>query len=166
MSRKVIPVSVQLAKGNPNRLTKYEIEKRKEAEESLKPKMDDIQIPKWLDTVGKNEWKRVSKELEELNLLTNVDTTALGMYCDAYSKYQLATKKINKEGMFIEYTNKAGATNVIEHPAVKAQVKYAELIKKMCNEFGLTPGARAKMTLPKKEEIKEETLEDKLFGRL
>ena len=166
MSRKVIPVSVQLAKGNPNRLTKAEIKARQEAEESFKPNDDDIKIPRWLDKEGKSEWKRVSRELKELNILTNIDTTALGMYCDAYSKYQLATKKINKEGMFIEYTNKAGATNTIEHPAVKAQVKYADLIKKLCSEFGFTPSARAKITLPRLEEKKEETIEDKLFGGL
>ena len=166
MSRKVIPVSVQVAKGNPNRLTKAEIEARQQAEEQFKPNTDNIKPPIWLDAVGKKEWNRVAKELEELNILTNVDIAALGMYCDAYSKYQLATEKINKEGMFIEYTNKAGATNMIEHPAVKAQVKYADLIKKLCSEFGLTPSARAKITLPKQEENKEETLEDKLFGGL
>ena len=166
MSRKVIPVSVQLAKGNPNRLTKAEIKARQEAEESFKPNDDDIKVPGWLDKEGKSEWKRVSRELKELNILTNIDTTALGMYCDAYSKYQLATKKINEEGMFIEYTNKAGATNIIEHPAVKAQVKYADLIKKLCSEFGLTPSSRARITLPKQEEEQEQTLEDKLFGGL
>lgn len=166
MSRKVIPVSVQLAKGNPNRLTKAEIEARLDAEENFKPKSDNISPPDWLDKIGKKEWLRVANELEDLNILTNVDIAALGMYCDAYSKYQLATKKINEEGMFIEYTNKAGATNVIEHPAVKAQVKYAELIKKLCSEFGLTPSSRAKITLPKQEEEKEESLEDKLFGGL
>lgn len=166
MSRKVIPVSVQVAKGNPNRLTKAEIEARQEAEEKFKPNTDNIKPPIWLDAVGKKEWNRVAKELEELNILTNVDIAALGMYCDAYSKYQLATEKINKEGMFVEYTNKAGATNVVEHPAVKAQVKYADLIKKLCGEFGLTPSARAKITLPKQEEEKEETIEDKLFGDL
>lgn len=166
MSRKVIPVSVQVAKGNPNRLTKAEIEARQQAEEQFKPNTDNIKPPIWLDAVGKKEWNRVAKELEELNILTNVDIAALGMYCDAYSKYQLATEKINKEGMFIEYTNKAGATNMIEHPAVKAQVKYADLIKKLCSEFGLTPSARAKITLPRQHEEKEETLEDKLFGGL
>lgn len=166
MSRRVIPVSVQVAKGNPNRLTKSEIQARQEAEEKLKPNADNIKPPSWLDQIAKNEWNRVAKELEELNILTNVDIAALGMYCDAYSKYQFATKKINEEGMFIEYTNKAGATNVVEHPAVKAQVKYADLIKKLCGEFGLTPSSRAKITLPKQEEEKEETLEDKLFGGL
>ena len=166
LGRKVIPVSVQIAKGNPNRLTKSEIAARLESEEKFKPNNDNIKPPTWLDKIGKKEWIRVASELEELEILTNVDVAALGMYCDAYSKYQLATKKINEEGMFIEYTNKAGATNIIEHPAVKAQVKYADLIKKLCSEFGLTPSSRARITLPKQEEEKEETLEDKLFGGL
>ena len=38
MSRKVIPVSVQLAKGNPNRFTKTEIESRLEEEQIRRDK--------------------------------------------------------------------------------------------------------------------------------
>ena len=152
MGKRVIPIDVQLAKGNPNRLTKAEIEKRKKAEEKLTPNKDKIKCPSWLDKEAKKEWKRIYKELEELNLLTNVDITALAIYCDAYSKYIQANKEIAEKGMFVEYTNKYGATNTIENPAVNAAKKYAEIIRKMCSEFGLTPSARAKLTLPKTEE--------------
>jgi len=92
-----------------------------------------------------------------------VDITALAIYCDAYSRLLQANEEIETQGMFVEYTNKAGATNVIENPAVKTANKYADLIRKMCGEFGLTPSARCKLTLPKQEE-KEETPFDRMFG--
>lgn len=152
MSKRVIPIEVQLARGNPNRLTKAEIEARKKAEAKLTPNKDKIKCPSWLDKEAKKEWKRIYKELEELNLLTNVDITALAIYCDAYSKYIQANKEIEEKGMFVEYTNKAGATNTIENPAINTAKKYADIIRRMCAEFGLTPSARAKLTLPKKEE--------------
>lgn len=158
MGRKVVPIAV-----NKKNLTKAEIEARRKAEAKLQPNKDKIKCPSWLDKVAKKEWRRVRKELEDLNLLTNVDITALAIYCDAYSKLLQANEEIETSGMFVEYTNKAGATNVIENPAVKTANKYADLIRKMCGEFGLTPSARCKLTLPKQEE-KKETPFDRMFG--
>lgn len=156
--RKVVPLAV-----NKSNLTKAEIEARQKAEAKLQPKKDKIKIPSWLDREGKKEWRRVSKELEELDLLTNIDTTALAIYCDAYSKLLQANKEIEDKGMFVEYTNKAGATNIIENPAIRTANKYIDVIRKMCGEFGLTPSARCKLTLPRQEE-KEETPFDRMFG--
>lgn len=156
--RKVVPLSV-----NKSNLTKAERDARKKAESKLQPKKDKIKIPSWLDKEAKKEWRRVCKELEELNLLTNVDTVALAIYCDAYSKLLQANKEIETQGMFVEYTNKFGATNTIENPAIKTANKYIDVIRKMCGEFGLTPSARAKLTLPKQEE-QEETPFDRMFG--
>lgn len=158
MGRKVVPLAV-----NKKNLTKAEKEARQRAEAQLQPNKDKVKCPSWLDKEAKKEWRRVYKELEELSLLTNVDVTALAIYCDAYSKLLQANKEIETRGMFVEYTNKAGATNTIENPAVKTANKYADLIRKMCAEFGLTPSARCKLTLPKQEE-KEETPFDRMFG--
>lgn len=158
MGRKVVPIAV-----NKKNLTKAEIEARRKAEAKLQPNKDKIKCPSWLDKAAKKEWRRVCKELEDLNLLTNVDITALAIYCDAYSKLLQANEEIETRGMFVEYTNKAGATNTIENPAVKTANKYADLIRKMCSEFGLTPSARCKLTLPKQEEP-EETPFNRMFG--
>ena len=158
MGRKVVPIAV-----NKKNFTKAEIEARRKAEAKLQPKKDKIKCPSWLDKAAKKEWRRVYKELEDLNLLTNVDITALAIYCDAYSKLLQANEEIKARGMFVEYTNKAGATNVTENPAIKTANKYIDVIRKMCGEFGLTPSARCKLTLPKQEE-KEETPFDRMFG--
>ena len=147
MSKKAIPISVQVAKGNPNRLTKSEIKRRQKNDENLKPNTNNIRPPTWLDTVALEEWERLSEELAELELLTNVDISLLAVYCDAYSRYLQATEALEREGMFVEYTNKGGATNVVEHPSVKAQIKYSELMRKIATEFGLTPASRAKIAI-------------------
>lgn len=147
MSKKAIPINIQVAKGNPNNLTKAEIKRRQTNEEKLKPNTDSIRAPSWLDEKALEEWERIAGELEELELLTNVDLSILAIYCDAYSKYLLATETIESQGMFMEYTNKGGATNVIEHPSVKAQIKYSDLMRKIGIEFGLTPASRAKIAI-------------------
>ena len=158
MGRKVVPLAV-----NKKNLTKAEIEARKKAEAKLQPNKDKIKCPRWLGREAKKEWRRVREELEELGLLTNIDITALAIYCDAFSKLLQANEEIESRGMFVEYTNNDGATNTIENPAVRTANRYADLIRKMCGEFGLTPSARCKLTLPKQEE-KEETPFDRMFG--
>ncbi len=39
--------------------------------------------PTWLKDEGRQEWRRLASELDYLGLLTNLDTTALALYCDA-----------------------------------------------------------------------------------
>jgi phage terminase small subunit len=112
MGRNAMPVDLLVLNGKKN-LTKKEIEQRKEAEQKLQPKQDNIRCPSWLDKEAKKEWKRIVNDLKELNLLTNIDVAVLALYCDAYSKYVQATENINAQGVTIEYTNKAKETNII-----------------------------------------------------
>jgi P27 family predicted phage terminase small subunit len=158
--RKAKPLELILLQGNSH-ITKKEIAQRKERE--INPKKDKIKCPSWLDPVAKKEWRRISLELQELNLLTNIDINALAIYCDAFSKYMKATEEINKFGLVIKHTNKSGATNIVTNPYVQIANKYADLINKYCVEFGLTPSARAKISIPKKEE-KEKTPAEEMFG--
>lgn len=158
MARQVIPVEF-----NKKRFTKKEKESRLAAERKLKGNANRIRCPSWLDEEAKKEWRRLVKELKELNLISNLDTGALAMCCDAYSKYVLATSKINDTILVGVHTNKAGAKNLIVNPYVMVAQKYADMYKKYCAEFGLTPASRYKFTLPKQEE-KEETPFDRMFG--
>lgn len=162
MGRKPMPVDLLVLKGKKN-LTKKEIEQRKQAEQAIKPKQDKIECPDWLDETAEAEWDRIVKDLMELNLLTNIDVSALSIYCDAYSKYVQATESLKSEGLIVEYTNKSGATNKTQNPNVQIANKYAAIVKSMISEFGLSPSARIKLVLPK-EEVKEKSKEEKLFG--
>lgn len=128
--------------------TKEEIQQRQEAEERLKGNSNKIHIvPKWLCKDGKKEYKRLVAELENTNILTNVDIGVVAICADAYVKMNQANEIIKKEGMLIEYTNKAGATNISKHPALEVYAKYNDIYKKYLVEIGLSPSSRAKLSL-------------------
>lgn len=159
MGRKAKPIDVLVAEGNSH-LTKEEIEARRAAEEALKPNSDNIVRPSWLDPLARKAWDVLTKELQALDLLTNVDVYALAIACDAYSKYVQASKAIKKQGLTIEYTNATGATNVIANPNVAIAHKYHQIYKAYLAEFGLSPSSRAALALQQEPEDVDE------FGEL
>ncbi|MGQ0518440.1 phage terminase small subunit P27 family, partial [Bacillus sp. D-CC] len=81
--------------------------------------------------VAKKEFNRISKELMELDLITNVDINALAAYCDAYSDYVECTKIISEEGLMVEYTNKAAETNKVPHPLLTKKKQLHEQMKSL-----------------------------------
>lgn len=84
--------------------------------------------------------------------------TALGIYKPQYAaliertaKLYLKLEELEAEyaksgaGRFVEYTNKAGATNLVPNPYIRAiEEAYAELIVHE-RELGLTPAALRKI---------------------
>lgn len=157
------PISVLLADGKKN-LTKAEIQERQEQEAQLQPATDNIKCPSWLDKEAKKEWKRIVSDLIELGIMTNIDTTSLALYCDAYSQYIKAAKSIQDDGLTIEYTNAGGSTNIVANPNIAIANKYAQQIKSFGSEFGLSPSARLKLVVPKTDDPKEKSEEERLFG--
>ena len=157
MPRKAKSIGLHVVEGNKSNLTKEEIEKRKKAEKKLTPNADDIKRPKWLkhDKIAQREWRKIVPELKRLGLLTNIDTTALAMYCEAVSEYVTAVQEIREQGATIQYTNAKGHTNTIENPAIQVKKKNYQVIKDMLKEFGLTPSARASLAINIKEDDQE-----------
>jgi P27 family predicted phage terminase small subunit len=139
--RKAKPIAAIIAEGNKNNLTRQEGE--------IKPEADSIKRPTWLTGEGRKEWERISDELKELGLLTNIDQGALAICCDAYGKYVAATRQIKNKELVIEHINAAGKSNMVANPVINIAVKYAELYKKYMTEFGLSPSARARLLAPK-----------------
>ena len=63
----------------------------------------------------------------------------------------------------VEYTNKAAETNKVPHPLLTKKKQLYEQMRSIASEFGLTPTARAKIAIPKREE-KPKSEEELLFG--
>ena len=61
--------------------------------ESVIPK-----CPIHLDATGKTEWKRITKELHAIGLISNLDMAVLAGYCAAWSRWVRAEKKLKKSG--------------------------------------------------------------------
>jgi len=163
MGRTAKPIVLQLLEGNKGKYSKKQLQERLEKEKSIQPNTNNIKAPPWLSPFAKREFKKMVKELLEVDLITNVDVNAMAMYCDAYGNYVECTKVIQEEGLMVEYTNKAAETNKVPHPLLTKQKALFEQMKALSTEFGLTPAARAKIAIPRQVET-EESEEEKLFG--
>lgn len=146
-----MPIDLLLIQGNKNRLTKQEIEARREAEQNLKPRSDRIKPPIWLTPLAKKEFKRLAAELNEIGLMTNVDINQLAVYCRAYAKFVEL-----QEGTFDPETG-------LKFTDEKTLDTLYKQLKSMAIEFGFTPSSRAKLAMPKEEE-KPKSTEENLFG--
>jgi P27 family predicted phage terminase small subunit len=163
MPRKAMPIDIAIARGNKNRLTKKQIEERKEVEDTIKPRANKIDAPEWLDDIGTSEFNRVSELLSEIKLITEADITLLAAYADAYSEYVECSNRIKKDGIMIDHVNTTGKKNKIVHPLSTKKKQLFEQIKAVATELGMTPSSRAKIAIPKKEK-KKPTEFDKMFG--
>ncbi|EGT0683789.1 phage terminase small subunit P27 family [Clostridium perfringens] len=117
--------------------------------------------PSWLrNKVAKDEWKRLVEQLKTLKIISNLDLNNLGAYCNAYSWYIETTKQLKKEPLIINYTNKANATNLIENPLIKIQMKYSDEMRKYASLLGLSIDSRLKLASlkgkKKKDKISDE----------
>ncbi|MBC9873686.1 phage terminase small subunit P27 family [Macrococcoides goetzii] len=163
MGNQAQPIELQLIKGNKNRRTKAEIEKRRKAEEALKAAKDKLKPPTWLDKGAKKEFRYIVNEMSELDVLNNLDVHALAMYCDAYSNYVEITKLINENGLArtinLTEENSGEAVKAIymDKEAILRKKQFYDQVRQLGIQFGFTPSARAKMALSQaKAELAEE----------
>jgi P27 family predicted phage terminase small subunit len=110
------------------------------------PKPRDLMpaCPAWLDPEAKAEWKRVAPLLKQLNLLTEVDGTALAGYCQAYATWRRATATLQQKG----YVVNTPSGYKQQRPEVSIAMKALGLVKVFCAEFGMTPSSRSRIDLP------------------
>lgn len=145
------PIDLLIAKGKKN-LTKAEIEKRR-AEEIIANK-DKIEPPSYLPKNLKDEFMRIAEELIDIGIMSNLDNEALARFITSEYNYQKVTKKLLKMGV----------DNPKYYDTVLLQEKMFKMCRQAANDLGLTISSRAKLVMPKKEEDKEETKFDRMFG--
>ena len=140
-----------MQKGDLTRKKKTE----RELEETLiKVNSDQLEKPpNWLrDKVAKKEWKRLVEQFRTISIISNLDLNNLGVYCNAYSFYLQVTKELNGVKFTIEFINKNGKTNKVEHPLIKLQIKYSNEIRKYSSLLGLNIDSRLKFSEMKSKE--------------
>ena len=84
--RKPKPTAVKVLEGNPG--------KRSLNTAEPKPEKKAPRCPSWLEDEAKKEWKRMSKQLEQLGILTEIDMAAFAGYCQAYARWKEAEEFI------------------------------------------------------------------------
>src|SRR3972149_4031902 len=81
------PTNLQLLRGNPG-------------ERDPEPAIPSC--PPHLNKEARREWRRVTKQLFALGLVTQLDRSALAAYCDAYSRWVEASVQIQQFGLILK----------------------------------------------------------------
>lgn len=153
---------VEMQKGN---ITNIDAERKKQEEKSVTTGKDQLKTaPKWLiNPEARNEWRRITKELKEIEVVGNLDKNNLGAYCNAFANYLNATEKLKDEDFLIERKTRTG-TIIVRNPLIDVQRIYAEEMRKFASLCGMTIDARLKAAVIKTNAA-EEILEEK-FGAI
>ena len=128
--RKPTPTALRQLRGNPG--------KRPMNEQEPKPRAVLPRCPAHLSAEAKAEWKRMAGKLYQLGLLTELDTTALSLYCQSYGRWVQAELKLAQFGLLIKTPNDQPA----QSPYPSIANKCMEQMKSLLAEFGMTPSSQ------------------------
>lgn len=103
--------------------------------------------PKHLSKSAKKEWKDISKKLHRLGLLTEIDYSALALYCQSYGRWVDAEEKLLQTSMVVKTSN----GNPIHNPYLSIANTAMRDCHTYLTEFGMTPSSRSKVTATKQE---------------
>ena len=134
------PTRLKLLENNPG--------KRPLNKNEPKPKPIKPSCPRWLSKHAKREWRRLSRELERLGLLTKIDRGVFAQYCQAYATWREAEEVIRAKG-FIIMTPKG---HVQQIPHVNISHKAQLIMLRCAQEIGLTPSSRSRISVSGQED--------------
>ncbi len=161
------PIALVEKKGRKH-LTKAEIEKRKNSE--VKAKNDNVKPPTYLDKKLKSKFKKIAKELMELDIISNLDCDALARLLIVEDDFLKITEQIKQTDMMIETIEIKdqeidGEIKKVDVKILTVNEEYNKLqimrdrcwkqVRQGAADFGLTISSRCRLVVPKVEETKE-----------
>lgn len=149
------PTALHIINGNPSKIPnleeKYASEPRPMAvsPDALPPPPDH------LSPMGAGIWRENTEFLSRMKVLTVADLQLLEMYCVAYQYYRACEESMkNAKTQF--YMPYEGSKCVLEVPHGSVMRQYMKTMLDISREFGMTPAARGRMTLPEDKEAEDE----------
>lgn len=127
--KKPLPTDLKIVKGTdrPDRINKNE----------PKPAADNIKPPRGLSAEARKQWRVISKQLIDAGMITNIDVSALAMYCETYVIWRKEIDYIHEHGTMLGDKRSPRLINA-EHAFDK--------LKAMLVEFGMTPSSRTRVS--------------------
>ena len=176
--RNAKPIGLHIAEGNPNRLTKEQIEKRKQSE--IKLGSTKLVCPNYIKSTvnAYAKWKEIIKIYKEVDFVSSGDMGLLARYCMTHSEYLNLCETRNRIGSLradwsqykdsfpeefqlnIEIVLKLNADLSLE----SAINKKMDMLIKMEDRLFLNPLAKIK-NIPKQEPVKVDKIKDR-FGNI
>jgi len=107
------------------------------------------EVPEWLSEIGKKEFKKVTTQLFNLEMLYSVDLKLVEAYANEISLYLECEMKLRKENRIDEFQSSEGTVLRRQaSPLVKMKNDALNNSLKLAAQFGLTPVARASIAAP------------------
>ena len=150
--RKPTPTAIKELEGNPG--------KRPLNAKEPKPVKKARSCPKWLEPEAKKEWRRLSKQLEQLGVLTELDMASFAAYCQAYARYKEAEEFITQHGSIVK--TPSGYWQQV--PQVAQAQTYSKIMLRLAEQFGLTPSARSRIIAGGGDSAPADEMEELLGG--
>ena len=131
--RRPIPTALKLLAGNPG--------KRLLNQNEPKPEKKIPSCPDSIAGEARKEWRRMSRRLARLGLVTEIDRAALAAYCRAWQVWSDAVEEVRKTSAVVKAPNGMPMLN----PYLSVELRAAKQMKSFLVEFGMTPSSRSRI---------------------
>lgn len=112
------------------------------------PRPGPVTCPRWLVPEAKKLWRQLAPEMRRLGLLTPLDRGPFAALCQCWARWRQAEEVLAEEGMSMP-----GHRGVLrKHPLTSVAAQYQAALKVWCQEFGLTPAGRSRISVDRKPE--------------
>lgn len=144
-------------------LTNAEKLQKEEEEDLLVLGKEQLQDPPdWLiNDVAINEFKRIVKEIDKIDVIGNLDINNLGGYCNSYALYLKSTEELKGKSLIVRKMTKNGPIT-IKNPLIEIQKNYADEMRKFASLCGMTIDSRLKVATIKTTQQQENIIDE--FG--
>jgi P27 family predicted phage terminase small subunit len=118
-------------------------------------------MPKHLCSVAADKWRELVRLLAKRGTLTQVDSSALEIFCETYARWRELVAEIGVHGAMVNVTvlDSSGTahTKRVQNPAAKLAVQLENSMRAMLKEFSATPASREKSKPAAQEPHKDKT---------
>lgn len=145
--RKPTPTKLKILRGNPGH--------RPLNDDEPKARPAVPSCPKLLVGEAKKEWRRITKLLGELGLVTHLDRAALTQYCQLWARWVQAEEGVSKLGLLVakvappaDAQGDDPAQDLVEwvpNPLLRIAEATLKQLRAVQVEFGLTPSSRSRV---------------------
>lgn len=137
------PTKIKILEGNPG----------KRALNKNEPVPPTSKTAREWETVKENPvahraFRENVKVLRGMGILTDAEVPLVNIMALCQARIEEAEAQVEQGGVLMDYTNARGEENKVQHPAVGVSIKYAQMLKSLATEFGLTPSSRGRLEVP------------------
>ena len=133
VGRKPLPTRLKLLKGTAR--------KHRMRNDEPTPGAGNVSPPDHLSVAACRQWDLTCPHLMAAGVMTDLDVHALALYCEAFARWAMANKQIEKYGPVV--MAKSGFPT--QSPYVAISNMAFEQMRGMLVEFGMTPSSRTRV---------------------